>query len=148
VETSLTRLALFILMTALLSSCRVASQTAAPRVEPIARPTPQPIVLATRPPAPTRAPYVPSKERLHDSHVEAVENIFVPDVITVTVGTPLVWKNLGTQVHDVQASDRSWGGPMITIGGTWEYTFYREGVYDYYCSVHPGAMLGRVVVIR
>ena len=80
--------------------------------------------------------------------VDAGDNFFYPNVITVTTGTVVQWHHVGQTAHDVTARDRSWGVALIPLGGYWQYTFPREGVYDYYCLIHAPGMVGRVVVVK
>lgn len=109
------------------------------------RPTP---ALKTITPAP--APHVRTTPTIGFGtvRVDAGENFYYPDVITVTVGTAVQWQHVGVTAHDVTARDRSWGVALIPLGGYWEYTFRQPGVYDYYCLIHAPGMVGRVVVVK
>lgn len=135
-----------------LGGCRVPPRTATTST-PTPRPTATPpakvaVAQRTLTPIPTQPRSALPTAKPRGNVIDVIENIYVPDIITVTVGSPLTWKNLGQQGHDVMASDRSWNAPFITIGGEWSRSFDKPGVYDYYCSAHPGAMLGRIVVVE
>lgn len=151
-----------------LSGCRVPPRTTVTNT-PTPRPTPPlaaqviaaqrtpttqaPVVQAsvvppTSIPAPIRASNAPSRAQPANPTVDMIESIYIPDTITVTVGSTITWQNKGMQLHDVTAIDRTWDSGMINNGLSWQHTFREAGVYEYYCTVHPADMRGRVVVVR
>jgi plastocyanin len=74
-----------------------------------------------------------------------------PEVVTVAVGTSVVWENIDSVVHTV-TSGNSQEGPngsfdsgMINAGESFKFTFNVPGKQDYYCMVHPW-MVGSVDV--
>ena len=70
--------------------------------------------------------------------VDAVEQYFDPPVLTVPVGTAVLWRDIqGT--HDVVAYDGTFASAVMFEGGTYSYTFTRAGVYRYVCTLHEGA---------
>ena len=99
-------------------------------------------------------------------------NAFLPEELTVTVGTTVVWKNTGSRAHTVTAYDG--GQPdgaaffatgdfedqqsavdgwydgvegAIYSGETFEHTFEIPGTHHYYCIPHEaGGMIGRIIV--
>ncbi|MHB9285695.1 plastocyanin/azurin family copper-binding protein [Halobacteriales archaeon Cl-PHB] len=98
---------------------------------------------------------------------------FKPDVITVTAGETVVWKNTSKQGHTVTAyedripdeadyfasggfasqaaAEEAWrnaaGGRLDTNGDTYEHTFEVPGTYSYYCIPHESrGMVGTVEV--
>jgi plastocyanin len=74
---------------------------------------------------------------------------FQPEEITVAPGTTVTWTNEDGFAHTVTAGTR--GNPMgmfdenVPGGGTFSFAFEEAGIYDYFCSIHPG-MSGAVIV--
>ncbi len=72
---------------------------------------------------------------------------FVPESLTVTVGSTVEW--IWTDkfdMHNVWWIDQQLtNSPTEGSGYKWAVKFLAPGVYDYYCTLHPG-MLGRVIV--
>lgn len=74
-----------------------------------------------------------------------------PEVITVGVGTRVIWDNVDDTLHTVTSGIPN-GGPdglfdssIIAAGESFEYTFDTAGTIEYYCIVHPW-MVGTVNV--
>ncbi len=79
--------------------------------------------------------------------VQLGEHFFDPSSITVKVGTTVIWRNNGQQVHDVHARDGSFDSPLLNPGNTFTFTFTKPGLYRYYCIPHEGdGMIGQVEV--
>jgi len=73
---------------------------------------------------------------------------FVPDALTVTVGTTVTWTNDDTVAHTVTADDGSFDSGMIAPGGTFSFTFNTAGTYPYKCTVHLPDMIGTITVTQ
>jgi plastocyanin len=70
--------------------------------------------------------------------VEAAEQYFYPELVTVSPGTTVLWKDVqGT--HDMVAEDRSFASAVLFEGGTYSFTFTASGHYRYVCTLHVGA---------
>ena len=79
--------------------------------------------------------------------VQLGEHFFDPSSITVKVGTTVIWRNNGQQVHDIHARDGSFNSPLLNPGNTFTFTFTKPGLYPYYCIPHEGdGMIGQVEV--
>lgn len=79
--------------------------------------------------------------------ISLAEHYFDPSLITVTVGTTVIWRNVGQQSHDVNARDDSFHSGTLGPGTTFAYTFTKPGRYAYYCIPHEGdGMFGEVDV--
>lgn len=79
--------------------------------------------------------------------VQLAEHFYTPALITVKVGATVTWRNVGQQVHDVNAYDGSFHSGNLEPGGTFTYTFTKAGDFKYYCIPHAGdGMTGEVVV--
>ena len=77
---------------------------------------------------------------------------FVPQDITVPVGTRVAWVNDGGR-HQIVADDGSFQSqPLTTAQQKFVYQFRRPGVFPYHCFFHGGAggkgMAGVVTVVE
>ncbi|MPZ68145.1 MAG: hypothetical protein GEU71_01265 [Actinobacteria bacterium] len=72
---------------------------------------------------------------------------YSPAILYVEPGTEVSWTNLDPMPHTVTGMGMSLGGLTEFDAGeeTKAYRFEDEGVYPYYCFLHPG-MAGAVVV--
>ncbi len=70
---------------------------------------------------------------------------FTPDVITVTVGTTVTWRNQDDTPHTVTAAGKQFGSKGLDTGDQFAYRFTAAGVYTYFCSIHP-VMIGHIIV--
>lgn len=72
---------------------------------------------------------------------------YSPAILYVEPGTEVSWTNLDPMAHTVTGMGTSLGGLTEFDAGeeTKAYRFEDEGVYPYYCFIHPG-MAGAVVV--
>jgi plastocyanin len=78
---------------------------------------------------------------------------FFPQNVTVTKGTQVTWINLDSEIgccdpgeHDVSfLSGGNYTSRLISTFQTVTYTFGTDGVYDYYCTIHP-IMMASVTV--
>src|SRR5262245_16470835 len=106
------------------------------------------------PPAPPGAP--PPPPAPGTVRVTVVDYSYAPDSILVSVGTPVLWTNEGSNTHRVTSDNGafasldlagkgtdSYGNP--TSGGTYTRTFSTAGAFPYHCGIHP-TMTGKVVV--
>lgn len=85
--------------------------------------------------------------------VQALDNTFRGDEITIDVGTEVRWENVGLNQHDVVASDGSgaWGVTKDEFypGDSYSAIFAAPGEYRYYCSLHgteTSGMIGTIIV--
>lgn len=78
------------------------------------------------------------------------QQYYDPNLVTVSVGTTVVWANNDDAVHTVTAGNPTDGpsgvfdSDLISAGESFEYTFNTAGKFDYYCIVHPW-MQGTVI---
>ena len=82
--------------------------------------------------------------------VTARDDRFVPESITVEIGTTVVWRNEGQNPHTVTANDRAFDSSTLESGESFEITFEEVGTVAYYCQIHgePGSgMTGIVEVV-
>lgn len=71
---------------------------------------------------------------------------FMPAMITVPVGTRVVWTNQQPSVpHTVTSDSGVWDSGTLGTGATFAFTFNQVGSFPYHCNIHPN-MHGMVVV--
>ncbi|HUY96863.1 MAG TPA: plastocyanin/azurin family copper-binding protein [Verrucomicrobiae bacterium] len=72
---------------------------------------------------------------------------FAPENLTVPVGSSVQWVWTDHyDLHNVWWIDQTLvNSPTRGSGFRWAVRFTHRGVYEYYCTLHPG-MIGRVVV--
>jgi plastocyanin len=71
---------------------------------------------------------------------------FTPQVLTVPVGTEVVWMNQDNIQHTVTSDDEtSFASSLLGSGETFLHRFDEAGIFPYHCSVHP-TMTAQVVV--
>lgn len=68
-----------------------------------------------------------------------------PTIIRVNTGTAVTWTNDDSIIHTVTDINGTFDSDLIQPGAGWSYTFYNEGKYTYYCTIHPW-MKGLVIV--
>ena len=79
--------------------------------------------------------------------VDAGDDFFSPSQLTVTVGTTVLWTNVGGVEHNIDAEDGSFGSASLTLGPAdrYRYTFTAAGHFPYKCEVHQ-SMVGEIDV--
>jgi len=70
---------------------------------------------------------------------------YSPTIIQITSGTTVTWTNDDTVVHTVTDLNGTFDSHLILPNTHWQYTFFNEGKYDYFCTLHPW-MKGLVIV--
>jgi len=74
----------------------------------------------------------------------SIENFtFNPAVLTIKVGTTVIWTNNDTVEHNIKSAD--FNSPLMKKGETYEFKFDKAGTYDYSCGIHP-TMTGKIIV--
>jgi len=89
----------------------------------------------------------------NSNQVICKNNKFIPDTLTVKVGTTVTWVNQDGYVHTVTSgaspSDRTglFDSGNINGGETFSFTFDKAGAYDYFCIPHFSlGMIGKITV--
>jgi plastocyanin len=70
---------------------------------------------------------------------------YVPDTLSVKVGTTVKWTNNDIVAHTATSSNNLWDTGNIPAGATGSYTFQSAGTFPYYCIYHLG-MVGTITV--
>ncbi len=106
---------------------------------------PEPVVNTTvnQTPQPTVTPMftVPEPSTVY---VEIRGSEFNPAVLTITNGTTVRWTNLDSAPHAIKG--KNFSSPPLNKRETWNYTFNRNGTFEYNCSIHPASAKGRIIV--
>jgi len=127
----------------------IPTATQVPTVAPTPRPaaTVAPTVAAASTVTPTLSATLAPKQVIQ---VQAFDDFFRPEHITVTVGTRIDWVNVGQKKHTV-TNDTLFDSDLL-VGQTFSYTFDKPGTYQYYCVVHSESptegMVGTVTVVN
>ena len=111
--------------------------TPTPTPTPAATPTPTPIVSPTS--APTTTPTTAH------ANVNISGFAFVPQTLTVSVGTTVTWTNNDSASHTVTSNDNLFESGTLAKGATFSHTFEQKGTFNYHCSIHP-SMTGKIIV--
>jgi plastocyanin len=70
---------------------------------------------------------------------------FEPEHITVKPGTTVTWVHEGPMPHTINGNADGLGSGTLYNGQTYSHTFEKDGLFNYYCGIHP-SMTGSVVV--
>jgi Tol biopolymer transport system component len=75
------------------------------------------------------------------------DNYYLPQVVTVTIGSVVRWTNVGSSIHTV-TSDQGLFDWTLVPGARYYVQFFSPGTYDYHCRYHrQEGHTGRVVVL-
>ena len=113
---------------------------------PTAPPTAPPATPVPPTPVPPTSPPTEDEAEGQEVHVDIVDFAFVPEVITVSVGTRIIWTNVGATIHTV--ADRAlkvFGSDILNKGDRYSWTPTTAGTIPYWCTIHPD-MLGTIIV--
>ena len=84
--------------------------------------------------------------------VQALDNTFRADELTIAVGTEVVFTNVGRNEHNVIPEPdgiQGWGvgEDRFAPGDTYAHVFTEPGVYEYVCTIHGVKRKGMVGTI-
>ncbi len=80
-----------------------------------------------------------------DENITIVDFQYIPNNVTVPVGTKVIWTNNGPSEHTVTSDTNIFNSGTIAVGHEWNFTFTLAGSYPYHCGIHP-SMHGIVIV--
>jgi len=80
------------------------------------------------------------------------DECYIPSKITIKPGETVYWKNQDAAFHSVTSGfygdpDGLFDSALLDPEDIFSYTFTEEGIYDYYCTLHPW-MKGIILVER
>jgi plastocyanin len=70
---------------------------------------------------------------------------YSPIIIQIITGTTVTWINNDSVIHTVTDIGGTFDSDLIQPDSSWKHTFYNEGKYTYFCTIHPW-MKGIVIV--
>jgi len=70
---------------------------------------------------------------------------FVPNTVTVAVGTTITWTNNEAPVHTVTSDATLFDSGNLVQNKTFSFTFTKAGTVPYHCNYH-GGMTGTIIV--
>ncbi len=70
---------------------------------------------------------------------------FVPDKLTVPIGTKITWANKDQVPHTVAEKTKKFRSAAMDTDDTYSFTFTEAGTYSYFCTLHP-QMVGEIAV--
>jgi len=82
---------------------------------------------------------------------EDTNSCFIPNPVTVDLGTIVTWSNTDTAAHTATAGTATdgpsgvWDSSLVMANGSFSYTTDTVGTFDYFCMVHPW-MAGTLIV--
>ena len=82
---------------------------------------------------------------------EETNSCFIPNPVTVDLGTIVTWSNTDTAAHTATAGTATdgpsgvWDSSLVMANGSFSYTTDTVGTFDYFCMVHPW-MTGTLIV--
>jgi len=79
------------------------------------------------------------------TNVEISGFAFVPQTLTVSVGTTVTWTNNDSSSHTIASNDNLFQSGTLAKGATFSHTFAQKGTFNYHCSIHP-SMTGKIIV--
>ena len=74
------------------------------------------------------------------------DTLFVPDTITVPVGSPVRWTNEGMILHSVVSDSGLFASGLLQPNAWFEVRFDSAGTFPYHCSQHA-SMVGTVLAV-
>lgn len=78
--------------------------------------------------------------------VDIVNFEFEPETLTIQVGTTVTWENTASTSHTSNSDEALWGSGTLNQGDEFSFTFEEAGTFSYFCTFHPDAMKGTIVV--
>ncbi len=72
---------------------------------------------------------------------------FSPSMLTIKVGTTVIWKDVSSAPHTVTSDDgTTFDSGTFPVGGSFHFTFKTAGSFSYHCNIHP-YMKATIVVV-
>ncbi len=127
--------------------------TSTPTVQPSATPTSStatptmtasPSPAATAPPATLVAPPVNGRPTIL---INLVDSRFMPQNLSVGVGSTLVWTNNGSLVHTIASDAELWDSVTLSPSQVFSRSFDAPGSFFYHCEFHRGAGMVGVITV-
>ena len=62
---------------------------------------------------------------------------YQPELLKISVGTKVIWKNEDAAKHNVLADNGEFSSRLLAKGETFEFIFNQKGLFAYHCGPHP-----------
>ena len=95
------------------------------------------LLAAALPLAVAAAGLASARARADDATVKIDNFDFLPEQLTVKVGTTVTWVNEDDIPHTVVASGKAFRSKALDTDDKFSFTFATPGSYEYFCSLHP-----------
>lgn len=106
----------------------------------------RPATVAAQAQQPTPASAGHDNDAADDSITVRISGMrFEPASITVKPGTTVTWVHESPMPHTITGNASGLGSSTLYNGQTYSHTFEKDGLFNYYCDIHP-SMTGSVVV--
>jgi len=79
-------------------------------------------------------------------NIDVNDGAYQPRSITISAGTIVRWKNVGSRLHTVTSDTGIWDSQELDPGRTVSVYFAKPGTYNYHCTLHPEKMRGTIIV--
>ncbi|MBA3470746.1 MAG: lamin tail domain-containing protein [Herpetosiphonaceae bacterium] len=109
-------------------------------------PTATEVTPSATPVTPSATPVTPSATPVGVTNVAISNFSFIPNNVTINVGTSVRWTNNDGAAHTSTSNTGVWNSGTLLTGQQFTFTFPTVGVFPYFCAIHP-AMTGTVTVI-
>jgi plastocyanin len=140
---------LFLALSLILSACSGTTTTPTPTPTPVATPAPTPIASPTPASTPAPTPVVTPTPASTPTTAQASVNIsglaYIPQTLTVSIGTTVTWTNNDSVTHTVTSDDNLFDSGNLAKGATFSHTFEQKGTFNYHCTIHP-FMTAKIIV--
>jgi len=82
-----------------------------------------------------------------DAKVSITDFRFVPEELTIAVGTTVTWMNSDDVPHTASSTSKPsvFDSKFLDTNEKYSFQFKTSGSYEYYCKVHPH-MIGKIIV--
>ena len=70
---------------------------------------------------------------------------FDPKTLTIPKGTRIAWINKESAMHTITSEEGLFDSDLMSKGTTFSHIFNEQGIFEYYCKIHPG-MRARIIV--
>jgi plastocyanin len=82
----------------------------------------------------------------HKTHTIVIEAMkFTPEVLEVTAGDTVVWRNKDPFPHNATAAGAGLKSPDMASNRSWKFKPRKKGEFSYVCTLHPG-MKAKLIV--
>ena len=81
---------------------------------------------------------------------EETNSCYIPSTFSIKVGETVMWRNQDAAFHSVTSGsydkpDEKFDSGHLDPDQSFSYTFFEEGEFDYFCTLHPW-MEGKILV--